>query len=130
MPSAGSCVQNRQNEGGCFDHRRDRHRQGTTARAVHHYSDRSDRAWVDVNCAALPHQLLESELFGYEKGAFSGADTPKPGMFELADGGTLFLDEIGELDLLDAGVVVARALTVPRITAWGAPGKWLSMSAL
>jgi transcriptional regulator with PAS, ATPase and Fis domain len=69
------------------------------ARAVHHYSERSGRPWVDVNCAALPHQLLESELFGYEKGAFSGADTSKQGMFELANGGTLFLDEIGELDL-------------------------------
>ena len=68
------------------------------ARAIHHYSRRSARPWVDVNCAALPHQLLESELFGYEKGAFSGADVAKPGLFELADGGTLFLDEIGELD--------------------------------
>src|SRR5207253_9719884 len=51
------------------------------------------------NCAALPDHLLESELFGYEKGAFSGADSAKPGMFELASGGTLFLDEIGELNL-------------------------------
>jgi transcriptional regulator with PAS, ATPase and Fis domain len=69
------------------------------ARAIHHYSGRNAQPWVDVNCAALPHQLLESELFGYEKGAFSGADAMKPGLFELADGGTLFLDEIGELDL-------------------------------
>jgi len=69
------------------------------ARAIHHLSQRNARPWVDVNCAALPHQLLESELFGYEKGAFSGADSAKPGLFELADGGTLFLDEIGELDL-------------------------------
>jgi len=68
------------------------------ARAVHHYSQRSSRPWVDVNCAALPDHLLESELFGYEKGAFSGADTPKPGLFELANGGSLFLDEIGEMD--------------------------------
>jgi hypothetical protein len=52
---------------------------------------------VDINCAALPEHLVESELFGYEKGAFSGADTSKPGLFELADKGTLFLDEIGEL---------------------------------
>jgi transcriptional regulator with PAS, ATPase and Fis domain len=69
------------------------------ARAIHQYSGRRAKPWVDVNCAALPHQLLESELFGYEKGAFSGADAMKPGMFEIADGGTLFLDEIGELDL-------------------------------
>jgi transcriptional regulator with PAS, ATPase and Fis domain len=68
------------------------------ARAIHHYSGRNAQPWVDVNCAALPHQLLESELFGYEKGAFSGADAMKPGLFELADGGTLFLDEIGEID--------------------------------
>jgi DNA-binding NtrC family response regulator len=69
------------------------------ARAVHHYSSRAHKAWVDLNCAALPEQLVESELFGYERGAFSGADSSKPGLFELANGGTLFLDEIGDLDL-------------------------------
>ncbi|HEX3746842.1 MAG TPA: sigma 54-interacting transcriptional regulator [Bryobacteraceae bacterium] len=69
------------------------------ARSVHHFSQRSDKPWVDINCAALPQTLLESELFGYEKGAFSGADGGKPGLFEVANGGTLFLDEIGELDL-------------------------------
>lgn len=68
------------------------------ARAIHFHSLRSSKPWVDVNCAALPEHLVESELFGYEKGAFSGADTPKPGMFELADRGTLFLDEIGDLE--------------------------------
>ena len=68
------------------------------ARAVHHWSTRSHKAWVDLSCAALPEHLLESELFGYDKGAFSGADTAKPGLFELAHQGTLFLDEIGELD--------------------------------
>lgn len=68
------------------------------ARAVHHYSLRHSKPWVDVNCAALPEHLMESELFGYEKGAFSGADTTKQGLFELANTGTLFLDEIGELD--------------------------------
>jgi len=67
------------------------------ARAIHHYSARSAGPWVDVNCNAIPEHLLESELFGYEKGAFSGADSGKPGLFELADGGTLFLDEIGDL---------------------------------
>ena len=68
------------------------------ARAVHHYSMRSSKPWVDVSCAALPEHLIESELFGYDKGAFSGADSPKQGLFELAHGGTLFLDEVGELE--------------------------------
>jgi PAS domain S-box-containing protein len=69
------------------------------ARTVHESSQRRGRPWVDINCAALPENLVESELFGYEKGAFSGADASKPGLFELADKGTLFLDEIGELQL-------------------------------
>ena len=69
------------------------------ARTVHESSNRRGRPWVDINCAALPENLVESELFGYEKGAFSGADSSKPGLFELADKGTLFLDEIGELQL-------------------------------
>jgi DNA-binding NtrC family response regulator len=68
------------------------------ARAIHHYSLRSSKSWVDLNCAALPESLLESELFGHEKGAFSGADNCKAGLFEVADRGTLFLDEIGDLD--------------------------------
>jgi len=68
------------------------------ARAVHNFSLRCERPLVDINCGALPDHLMESELFGYEKGAFSGADAQKAGMFELANGGTLFLDEIGELD--------------------------------
>jgi len=69
------------------------------ARTIHESSHRRGRSWVDINCAALPENLVESELFGYEKGAFSGADASKPGLFELADKGTLFLDEIGELQL-------------------------------
>ncbi len=69
------------------------------ARTIHESSHRRGRPWVDINCAALPENLVESELFGYEKGAFSGADASKPGLFELADKGTLFLDEIGELQL-------------------------------
>lgn len=69
------------------------------ARTIHNSSHRRSRPWVDINCAALPENLVESELFGYEKGAFSGADSSKPGLFELADRGTLFLDEIGELQL-------------------------------
>jgi two-component system response regulator FlrC len=69
------------------------------ARLIHSHSLRCNQPWVDVNCAAIPEHLVESELFGYEKGAFSGADSIKPGFFELADKGTLFLDEIGDLDL-------------------------------
>lgn len=69
------------------------------ARAIHANSLHANGPWVDVNCAALPEHLIESELFGYEKGAFSGADSSKAGMFELAHKGTLFLDEVGELDI-------------------------------
>jgi two-component system NtrC family response regulator len=65
--------------------------------SIHEFSYRHGKPWIDINCAALPEHLVESELFGYEKGAFSGADNSKPGLFELADKGTLFLDEIGEL---------------------------------
>ena len=69
------------------------------AHAVHERSERSNRALIKVNCAALPPTLIESELFGHEKGAFTGAVAKKRGRFELADGGTIFLDEIGDLDL-------------------------------
>jgi transcriptional regulator with GAF, ATPase, and Fis domain len=69
------------------------------ARAIHSSSARSDRALITVNCAALPATLIESELFGHEKGAFTGAAGRKLGRFELADGGTIFLDEVGELPL-------------------------------
>jgi two-component system response regulator FlrC len=68
------------------------------ARFLHDNSLRAAKPYVAVNCAALPEHLVESELFGYAKGAFSGADTAKPGLFELTEGGTLFLDEIGELE--------------------------------
>jgi transcriptional regulator with GAF, ATPase, and Fis domain len=67
------------------------------ARAIHHGSKRKSGPFIAVNCAALPHDLVESELFGHEKGAFSGAHAAKPGKFELAHRGTLFLDEVGEL---------------------------------
>jgi transcriptional regulator with GAF, ATPase, and Fis domain len=67
------------------------------ARAIHRRSRRSSRAFVSVNCAAIPHDLIASELFGHEKGAFTGATQRRLGRFELAEGGTLFLDEIGEL---------------------------------
>lgn len=69
------------------------------AKAIHYASARKDKPFVPVNCAALPEHLLESELFGYEAGAFSGARKTKPGKFELARGGTVFLDEVGELPL-------------------------------
>jgi Nif-specific regulatory protein len=69
------------------------------AHAIHYNSPRARRPFVKVSCAALPHDLIESELFGYEKGAFTGAEGTKKGRFEIADGGTLFLDEIGELSL-------------------------------
>jgi DNA-binding NtrC family response regulator len=68
------------------------------ARALHQYSLRRNNPWIDVNTGALPEHLVESELFGYEKGAFSGAESTKQGLFELAHTGTLFLDEIGELE--------------------------------
>lgn len=67
------------------------------ARAIHHHSPRRDRPFVKINCTAIPENLMESELFGYEKGAFTGANTSKPGKFEQADTGTVFLDEIGDV---------------------------------
>lgn len=70
------------------------------ARSIHKNSSRRDKPFVALNCAAIPENLLESELFGYEQGAFSGASKSKPGLFEEADGGTLFLDEIGEFPLM------------------------------
>jgi formate hydrogenlyase transcriptional activator len=69
------------------------------ARAVHNLSDRRDRPFITMNCAAIPLGLLESELFGHERGAFTGAISQKIGRFELANRGTLFLDEIGEIPL-------------------------------
>ncbi|XXF81154.1 sigma-54 dependent transcriptional regulator [Myxococcaceae bacterium GXIMD 01537] len=79
------------------------------ASALHGASSRRDKPFIKINCAAIPHNLLESELFGYERGAFTGAVTSKPGRFELADGGTLFLDEIGEIPV-EMQVKLLRAI--------------------
>ncbi|MGQ0501677.1 MAG: sigma-54 dependent transcriptional regulator [Panacagrimonas sp.] len=79
------------------------------ARAVHEASSRRDKPFVAVNCGAIPSELLESELFGHEKGAFTGAITTRRGRFEIADGGTLFLDEIGDMSL-PMQVKILRAL--------------------
>jgi len=78
------------------------------ARAIHHASPRADGPFVAINCAALPETLVDSELFGHERGAFTGADRQKPGRFEVAAGGTLFLDEVGDL----APAVQAKLLRV------------------
>jgi transcriptional regulator with GAF, ATPase, and Fis domain len=79
------------------------------ARAIHKRSHRSARAFVSVNCAAIPPSLIASELFGHEKGAFTGANQRRIGRFELADGGTIFLDEIGDLPL-DTQLALLRVL--------------------
>jgi DNA-binding NtrC family response regulator len=79
------------------------------AKALHEQSSRKGEPFIKINCAAIPKTLMESELFGYEKGAFTGATTSKPGRFELADGGTLFLDEIGEIPV-EMQVKLLRAI--------------------
>jgi sigma-54 specific flagellar transcriptional regulator A len=70
---------------------------GLVARAIHQNSHRKNKPFIAINCGAIPENLLESELFGHVRGAFTGATSPKPGKFELADGGTVFLDEIGDM---------------------------------
>jgi two-component system response regulator HydG len=70
---------------------------GVVARRIHQQSQRREKPWLDVHCGAMAHELLESELFGHERGAFTGATNEKPGLFELADGGTLFLDEFADM---------------------------------
>ena len=88
------------------------------ARSIHLKSHRSENSFVDVNCAAIPSELLESELFGHEKGAFTGASEQRSGKFELADGGTLFLDEIGDMSH-EAQAKVLRALQENKIVRVG-----------
>jgi DNA-binding NtrC family response regulator len=87
-------------------------------RQIHEQSDRRNMPFVEVNCAAIPSELIESELFGHEKGSFTGAIKDKKGKFEQADGGTLFLDEIGDMSL-SAQAKVLRALQEQKITRVG-----------
>lgn len=88
------------------------------ARQLHEKSNRANQAFIEVNCAAIPSELIESELFGHEKGAFTSAVKTKQGKFELADNGTLFLDEIGDMSLT-AQAKVLRALQENKITRVG-----------
>jgi DNA-binding NtrC family response regulator len=88
------------------------------ARAIHRLSPRDDQPFVKVNCAAIPRELIESELFGHEKGAFTGAQQKRRGLFEQAHGGTLFLDEIGDMDLM-AQAKVLRAVQSGEISRVG-----------
>ena len=88
------------------------------AHQLHELSHRKDNAFVEVNCAAIPSELIESELFGHEKGSFTSAINQKKGKFELANGGTLFLDEIGDMSL-NAQAKVLRALQEQKITRVG-----------
>jgi two-component system nitrogen regulation response regulator NtrX len=89
------------------------------ARAIHRKSPRADNSFVEVNCAAIPGELIESELFGHMKGSFTGAFADRPGKFEQADGGTLFLDEVGDMSLA-AQAKVLRALEEGVVTRIGA----------
>jgi sigma-54 interacting transcriptional regulator len=91
--------------------------------ATHELSPRRKRNLVKVNCAAIPAGLLESELFGHEKGAFTGALMQKKGRFELADGGTLFLDEIGDIPLELQAKLLCRSRS---LKGWEAPIRFVS----
>jgi PAS domain S-box-containing protein len=92
------------------------------AQAIHNYGPRSLQPFISINCAAIPDQLLESELFGYEKGAFTGANTAKKGKFEVANGGTIFLDEIGDMNI-DLQAKLLRVLQEKEIEPIGSSQK-------
>jgi two-component system response regulator HydG len=92
------------------------------ARSIHENSSRADKAFIALNCAAIPESILEAELFGYEKGAFTGASTSREGRFEAANGGTLFLDEVGEMPR-QVQVKLLRVLQEGEIERLGGGGK-------
>src|SRR6185437_12491221 len=99
------------------------------ARAIHQKSDRAKGPFLALNCAALPKDILENELFGHEKGAFTGPTNEKPGAFEMADSGTLFLDEVGEM-ATDIQVKLLRALESRTVRRLGGKRRSPSTSAL
>ena len=101
---------------------RERHRQGAGRQGAARPLAPAGQAFIAVNCAALPETLLESELFGHEKGAFTGAAERRLGRFELADGGTIFLDEIGEIPL-SMQVKLLRVLESRTSSGWAAPSR-------
>ena len=92
------------------------------ARLIHNLGARRDHAFVPVNCGAIPENLMESEFFGYRKGAFTGANEDREGFFQVADGGTLFLDEVAELPLT-MQVKLLRAIQEKRVRKVGATGE-------
>lgn len=98
------------------------------ARSIWKHSHRSSKPFIAVNCAAIPDNLIESELFGHEKGSFTGATTQRLGKFELCDGGTIFLDEIGDMALATQTKIL-RVLQQGRSSASAAPKRSASMSA-
>ena len=97
------------------------------ASAIHNLSSRHGRSFVRMNCAAIPSGLLESELFGHERGAFTGALMQKKGRFEIADGGSLFLDEIGDISL-ELQPKLLRAVQEQEFERLGTPRRFTSMS--
>jgi len=87
------------------------------ARAIHEQSNRRDKPFIRVNCSAFPESLIASELFGHEKGSFTGAGKRRLGRFELADTGTLFLDEIGDISM-DIQIRLLRVIQTKNLSGW------------